>query len=109
MSFLSSPLSSSHPKPARRLMPGLAFALVAFSACHQQAARAADPPTLLSASSPRVDVEVEERAPDKSVHVAKLGMLLTDGHGKVSAKDGDARYELSAHTVSQQAEPRLML
>lgn len=106
-------LFSRHVIPSRRLLAvaSLALVLLPASACMHDA-HAADPSTTTTTSSrpaPRVDVEVDERGgPDKSVHLAKISVLLTDGQGKVSTKDGDARIELSAHTIKE-ADPRVMI
>lgn len=70
-----------------RLFPRLAlvpFAMIAFAACHA-AAHAADPPR---AVSPTMDVEVEDRGSDKSVHTARFSLGLVNGNADVKSSDG---------------------
>jgi hypothetical protein len=70
-------------------------ALGPFAACH--AALAADPPRPLT---PTVDIEVEDRAPDKSSHVARFSLSLVDGRAQIQTRDANAKYDLGVHTVS---------
>jgi hypothetical protein len=70
-------------------------ALGPFAACH--AAHAADPPRALT---PTVDIEVEDRAPDKSSHVARFSLSLIDGRAQVNTRDSTAKYELGVHTIN---------
>lgn len=75
------------------------LSLSSLIACH---ANAADSPQ--TPRPPALQVDIEDRGPaEKSGHVAKLMVVLTDRHGKVSTRDGDARYELVAHVMN--AEP----
>lgn len=79
-----------------RLFPRLAFvplAMTAFAACHA-AAYAMDPPRALS---PTIDLEVEDRAADKSVHTARFSLGLVNGQANVKSNDGDAHYALETH------------
>jgi hypothetical protein len=75
-------------------------------ACHSSFAFAADPPRALS---PSIDIEVEDRAPAPgTTHTAKFNVSLSNGHGDINVSDGDARYALSANTMST-TEPKLSL
>jgi hypothetical protein len=59
-------------------------------ACHTSA-HAADAP---KAMSPTVDVEIEDRAADKSLHTARFSLSIIDGRAQLSTNDGDAKYEI---------------
>lgn len=77
-----------------RLFARLVLALAAlgpFAACH--AAHAADPPRALS---PSIDLEIEDRGPDKSSHVARFSLGVVDGHAGLKSQDGETRYHLTA-------------
>ena len=63
------------------------------SACHP--AHAADP---ARAMTPTIDVEVEDRAPDKSSHVVRFSLSVIDGRALLKARDGDAKYDLDARS-----------
>lgn len=63
------------------------------SACHP--AHAADAPR---AMTPTIDVEVEDRAPDKSSHLVRFSLSIIDGHAQLKSRDGEARYDLVAHS-----------
>jgi hypothetical protein len=70
----------------------LSLAALVPVACHS--AHAAEP---AHAMTPTIDVEVEDRAPDKSSHTARFSLSIIDGHAQLKARDGEARYDLSAH------------
>lgn len=70
----------------------LSLAALAPSAC--QSARAADP---ARAMTPTIDVEVHDRAPDKSSNVVRFSLSIIDGHAQLKARDGSTKYDLSAH------------
>jgi hypothetical protein len=88
---------------ARPLAFAIVASLTAFTACH---ARAADPPR---ATSPSMDVEIDDRGPDKSSHLAKLSVGFVNGQAKVWTQDGEARYEVDATTVRQPNAPYVEL
>jgi hypothetical protein len=47
-----------------------------------------------------MEVEIDDRGPDKAEHVAKLVVGFVNGEAKMSSDaDGDARYDLEASTV----------
>jgi hypothetical protein len=73
----------------------LSLAAVALvpSACHT--AHAADAPKPIT---PTVDVEVEDRAPDKSFHVARFTLSMIDGRAQLLSHDGEAKYDIGVHT-----------
>ncbi|MBX3185561.1 MAG: hypothetical protein KF819_01045 [Labilithrix sp.] len=77
-------------------------ALGPFAACH---ARAADPPRAIT---PTVDVEIEDRAADKSVRTTRFALVLVDGRAKVATDDSDAKYSVEAHAL-REAEPSFAL
>lgn len=82
-----------------RIFPRLALvplALVAFAAC-QAAAHAADPPR---AATPTMDLEIEDRGADKSVHTARFSLGLVNGNADVKSSDGDARYAVKTHRTT---------
>lgn len=66
-------------------------------ACHS--AFAADTPRTVT---PSIDIEVEDRAPGNAAHTARFNVSLLNGHGDINASDGDSKYALSAHTISEQ-------
>ncbi len=68
-------------------------AAILFSACHY--AHAADPPKPMS---PSLDVEVEDRAADKSMHTARFSLGIVNGRADLRSSDGDTRYALETHT-----------
>jgi hypothetical protein len=74
------------------------LAALAASACH--AAHAADPPRTLT---PTIDIEVEDRAADKSSHVVRFSLGIVDGHAQLKTRDGEAKYHLSAQSSSSNA------
>ena len=56
-----------------------------------------------------MEIEIEDRAPGGAgAHSARFQMLLTNGQADVNATDGEARYALSAHTITT-SEPKLGL
>lgn len=58
---------------------------------------------------PSVEIEVEDRAPGGGApHSARFNVSLANGNADINAADGDARYALSAHTISA-SEPKLGL
>ena len=63
------------------------------SACHP--AHAAD---AARAMTPTIDVEVEDRAADKSTHVMRFSLSVIDGHAQLKTRDGEAKYDLVAHS-----------
>jgi hypothetical protein len=65
-----------------------------FAACHT--AHAADPPRSVS---PSIDLEIEDRGPDLQAHVAKLTLVVVDGHADLKARDGESTYELKARST----------
>ena len=67
-------------------------ALGPFAACHT--AHAADPPRPLT---PTVEIEIDDRAPDKSSHVARFSLSIIDGRAQVSSRDSNAKYELGVN------------
>lgn len=74
-------------------------------ACHSSVFAAETPRAL----SPSVDIEVEDRSPAaSSIHTAKFNVSLSNGHGDINVADGDARYALSAQTITT-SEPKLGL
>lgn len=73
-----------------------------FAACH---ARAADTPRSVT---PTVDLEIEDRGADKSVHVTRFSLSLVNGHAKLSANDGDAKYYVEAEALPA-TEPRFAI
>lgn len=82
-----------------RLFPRLALvplAMLAFAACHA-AARASDPPRSVS---PTMDLEVEDRGADKSVHTARFSLGLVNGNADVKSNDGEMRYALETHRTN---------
>jgi hypothetical protein len=87
----------------------LPFALIAGAtfaapACHS--ARAAETPKMVG---PSVEIEIEDRSPGGgSPHSARFNVLLSSGNADINATDGDARYALSAHTITT-SEPKLGL
>jgi hypothetical protein len=76
------------------LFLSLGAATVAPSACH--IAQAADPPRTIT---PSIDVEVEDRAPDKSLHIARFTLSIHDGNAEVKTHDGEAAYVLEARNM----------
>ncbi|MEA2748559.1 MAG: hypothetical protein QOI41_2702 [Myxococcales bacterium] len=70
----------------------LTVAALAPSACHS--ALAADTPKSVT---PTVDVEIEDRAPDKSTHAARFSLSVVDGRAQIGARDGDAKYDIGIH------------
>ncbi len=70
----------------------LTVSALAPSACHS--ALAADSPKSVT---PTLDVEIEDRAPDKSAHTARFALSMVDGRAQLNARDGDAKYEIGAH------------
>jgi hypothetical protein len=93
---------NSSPASFLRCLPILALLAAPFPACHANAAPPSSAP-LPTVNAPVVDIEVEDRSTqDKSAppHIAKLTLVLVDHHVKVAARDGDAKYELSAHMMS---------
>lgn len=79
-------------------------ALGPFAACH--VAHAADPPR---AMTPSIDIEVEDRAADKSVHTARFTLSMIDGRAQLKAHDGDAHYAVDLHTPGPAAQPSFAL
>jgi hypothetical protein len=71
----------------------LSAAALAPAACHSSA-HAADSPKPMT---PTVDLEIEDRAPDKSMHTAHFTLSLIDGAAQLTTHDGDARYEIGVH------------
>lgn len=84
-----------------RLVPLVAFG--GFAACH--AAHAAELPRM---PSPSVDIEVEDRAAGGLAHVARFRVSVANGHGEITAYDGDAKYAIAARTISA-PEPQVTL
>jgi hypothetical protein len=74
-------------------------ALGPFAACH--AAHAADPPRPLT---PTIEIEVEDRAPDKTIHVARFALSVVDGRAQLGMRDADAKYEVGLHTPAPQQQ-----
>lgn len=58
--------------------------------------------------SPSVDIEVEDKTPGAGAHTARFNVSLANGNGDINASDGDAKYALSAHSIST-SEPKLGL
>lgn len=75
-----------------------------FVACH--VARAAEPPKTVS---PTVDIEVEDRGPDKTAHVAKFSLSVVDGRAGLKSRDGDLVYDLGVHVSSGAETPHYSL
>lgn len=93
--------TNASPTSLLRCLPILALLAAPFPACHANAAPAASPS---AGNAPTVDIEVEDRGPqDKTAHLAKLTVVLVDHHVKVSARDGDAKYDLVAHMMTSPA------
>jgi len=65
-----------------------------FAACHAFAA-----PDAPHALTPTIDVEIEDRNPDKSSHVAHFSMSVLDGKAMLTARDGDTHYELDTRVL----------
>lgn len=90
-------------------LPLLAVACAGFfaaPACQSTSARAAETPKLVG---PSVDIEIEDRPSGGGApHSARFHVLLTNGNADINATDGDARYALSAHTITT-SEPKLGL
>ena len=75
------------------------------SACHS--ALAADAPKSMT---PTIDVEIEDRAADKSSHAARFSLSVVDGRAQLGARDGDAKYEIGIHAQpSSDAQYSLVL
>lgn len=66
-----------------------------FAACHALAA-----PDAPHAVTPTIDIDVEDRGPDKTSHVAHFSMSILDGNAKMTARDGDAHYEIDTRALS---------
>ena len=62
-----------------------------FAACHAHAA-----PEAPRALTPTIDIDVEDRGADKTSHVAHFSMSILDGKALLTARDGEARYEIDA-------------
>lgn len=78
----------------RRILFVLASSLTAFTACH---ARAADPPR---PTTPSMEIEVDDRGPDKGVRVARWDIGFVDGRAKLKTRDGNDRYDIEAEIVN---------
>jgi hypothetical protein len=89
-------------------LPLLTIACAGFfaaPACHSSA-HAADTPKMIG---PSVEIEIEDRPPGgAAAHSARFNVLLTNGNADINATDGDARYALSAHTITT-SDPKLGL
>lgn len=79
-------------------------ALGPFAACH--VAHAADPPR---AMTPSIDLEIEDRAPDKSNHTARFTLSMIDGRAQIKAHDGDTHYAVDIHTPGPATQPNFFL
>lgn len=65
-----------------------------FAACHALAA-----PDAPRALTPTIDIDVEDRRPDKTSHVAHFSMSILDGKALMTARDGDAHYEIDTRAL----------
>ncbi|MDB4934000.1 MAG: hypothetical protein JWP87_972 [Labilithrix sp.] len=72
----------------------------------QSSAHAADAP---KAMTPTVDLEIEDRGPDKSLHSARFSLSIIDGRAQLSTHDGDARYEIGVHSQATPNDPSFSL
>lgn len=85
----------------------LALASVAlgpFAACHT--ALASETPR---AMTPTIDVEIEDRAADKSSHIARFSLSVIDGKSVISTRDGDASYDVEARAQPTGGSPNFLL
>jgi len=79
-------------------------ALGPFAACH---VAHAEGPT--RATTPSIDLEIEDRAPDKSIHTARFTLSMIDGRAQLKAHDGDAHYAVDLHTPGPATQPNFSL
>jgi hypothetical protein len=70
-------------------------ALGPFAACHALAA-----PDAPRALTPTIDIDVEDRGPDESSHVARFSMSILDGKAVMTARDGEAHYEIDTRALT---------
>jgi hypothetical protein len=56
-----------------------------------------------------MEVEIDDRGPDKAEHVAKLVVGFVNGQAKMSSADGDGRYDLEASTVRDREDTYVQL
>lgn len=82
----------------------LIVAGLAPSACHS--ALAADAPKPMT---PTIDVEIEDRAPDKVSHAARFSLSVVDGRAQLGARDGDAKYEIGIHAQPSSEAPYALI
>jgi len=76
------------------------------TSCHALSpALAADSPKLLT---PSVDIEVEDKGPSGPSHLARFNVSLLDGHGEITAYDGDGKYAFACQSLTT-AEPKVQL
>lgn len=62
-----------------------------FVACHS--AQAADTPHTVT---PTIDIDFEDRAADKTSHVAHVSITVVDGFAQLTMRDGSAHYAIEA-------------
>lgn len=80
-------------------------ALGPFAACHNAHAEGPAP----RAMTPSIDLEIEDRAPDKSTHTARFTLSMIDGRAQLKAHDGDAHYAVDLHTPGPATQPNFSL
>lgn len=62
-----------------------------FAACHALAA-----PDAPRAPTPTIEIDVEDRGPERAFHSTHFSMSILDGKAWVTAHDSDAHYEIDA-------------
>jgi hypothetical protein len=55
------------------------------------------------AVQPSLEVEIDDRGPDKSDHVSRVVLGFVNGEAKIETTDGPARYEVEAKSVRDPA------